>query len=206
MIQDLLPKLDQVRCLHLFYTLLNRPQIVSVLKLLLENSYGKSQECPKVDAGPTLHLLASLISPFLGYEASRTKTKFCAMCEIACDSQESLMLRKNTNKRHLILDIIMEWVQPTTVSGFQFERHADIHTMVLRRETKPLFSAILTWLVYEQPRNFWSSFNCSLVMATLLAKTACTLYRDCLTGIPGRYFTGWIPTTMMTRWVVEVYI
>jgi hypothetical protein len=75
-----------------------------------------------VDVGPTLHILASLISRFLGYEASRTKTKFCAVCEIACDTHESLVLRKNTNNRHLILDIIMEWVQPTTVRSFSDSR------------------------------------------------------------------------------------
>ena len=71
-----------------------------------------------MDIGPALYLLASLISRFLGYEASRTKTKFCTMCEIACDSQERLELRRNTTNRHLILDIILEWVQPTTVSSF----------------------------------------------------------------------------------------
>jgi hypothetical protein len=86
-----------------------------ILKLLLESSHAKIPDSPKVDVGPTLYLLASLISRFAGFDASRAKTKFCAICDIACDSEEPLVLRKDTNHRHLILDIILEWVQPTNV-------------------------------------------------------------------------------------------
>ncbi|KAF8635007.1 hypothetical protein AX15_000591 [Amanita polypyramis BW_CC] len=121
-IQSLLPKLDQ---------------FIAVLKLLLENSHAKAEEGPAVDIGPALYLLASLISRFPGFEACRTKTKFCAMCEVACDSHESVELRKDTNNRHLILDIIMEWVQPTN-EGDQITFQSDVNMACLRTAVKLL--------------------------------------------------------------------
>ncbi|KAK2465915.1 hypothetical protein APHAL10511_001556 [Amanita phalloides] len=120
--QNFLPKLDQ---------------FVSVLKLLLENNHAKTQESPKVDIGPTLYMLASLISRIPGNEASRTKAKFCTVSEIASDSQESLQLRKNTNMRHLILDIIMEWVKPTN-EGDPTHIQCELNMACLRTAVKLL--------------------------------------------------------------------
>ncbi|KAF8638594.1 hypothetical protein AX17_002135 [Amanita inopinata Kibby_2008] len=121
-IQNLLPNLDQY---------------IAVLKLIFESSHAKPQENLKIDVGPTLHSLASLISRFTGFEAARTKSKFCLICDLVCDRQDMLILRKDTSTRHLILDMIMEWIQPANDDD-AMSLQSDLNMACLRTAVKLL--------------------------------------------------------------------
>ncbi|KIL70462.1 hypothetical protein M378DRAFT_1044573 [Amanita muscaria Koide BX008] len=112
-------------------------QFITILKHLLESSHTKTQDYAKIDVGLIFSLLASLISRFPGNEASRIKVKFCGICDTACDSQEPLILRKDTNQRHLILDIILEWIKPTSEAD-QYTLQCDLNMACLKTAVKLL--------------------------------------------------------------------
>ncbi|PFH50162.1 hypothetical protein AMATHDRAFT_80979 [Amanita thiersii Skay4041] len=121
-IQNFLPSLDQ---------------FIAVMKLLLESSPSKPSENLKIDVGQTLHSLAALNTRFSGFEGNRTKIKYCLMCDMACESQDALILRKDTSTRHLILDMIMEWIQPTD-DGDDTSLQSDLNMACLRTSVKLL--------------------------------------------------------------------
>ncbi|KAG5638079.1 hypothetical protein H0H81_001929 [Sphagnurus paluster] len=89
-------------------------QFIAVLKLLVENSHGTMEDVMSIDVSSTMLTLASFMSRFNGYTSFRLKTKFCVMCEIVCDRTNTLAVRKDSNARRDILNIIIGWIQPRT--------------------------------------------------------------------------------------------
>lgn len=59
--------------------------------------------------------LASFIARFGSLTSLRIKIKFCNLCDSVCERPDTLTLHKDSSARHSILDIIMEWIQPTNV-------------------------------------------------------------------------------------------
>lgn len=86
-----------------------------MLKLLVENTQANLEGVMAIDISPTMLTLASFMARFDNSESFRLKVKFCFLCENVCDRTDTLTLRKDSWARHRILDMIMDWMQPTTV-------------------------------------------------------------------------------------------
>lgn len=86
-------------------------QFTVVLKLLLEKSDVPADEVEHIDISTTLVALAGFIARFNNPLSYRIRLKLCALCDCVCERTETLTLRRDTNARHLIIDILMEWIQ-----------------------------------------------------------------------------------------------
>lgn len=93
----------------------NALQLIAVLKLLVENTHVPLEDVMSIDISSTMLALARFIARYSGTASFRVKIKFCIMCDSVCERADTLTLRKDTAARHEILDIIMEWIQPTLV-------------------------------------------------------------------------------------------
>ncbi|KAL4081516.1 hypothetical protein V8B97DRAFT_1923406 [Scleroderma yunnanense] len=90
-------------------------QLISSLKMLVENAQSPPDEALSTDLGSILHLLAGFISCFNETTASRIRMKFCGLCDSVCERSDTLSLRKDDISRNLVLDTIMSWFQDPTV-------------------------------------------------------------------------------------------
>lgn len=87
-------------------------QTISVLKLLFERLDSSSEATHvAVDISHLLLQLArflqdSLISP----ASTRTKTKFCALCDLLFARADVFILKKSTQVRNTLLDSMVQWV------------------------------------------------------------------------------------------------
>ncbi|KAM6496242.1 hypothetical protein JOM56_008948 [Amanita muscaria] len=163
-------------------------QFITILKHLLESSHTKTQDYAKIDVGLIFSLLASLISRFPGNEASRIKVKFCGICDTACDSQGPLILRKDTNQRHLILDIILEWIKPTSEAD-QYTLQCDLNMACLKTAVK-----LLEQLQLQPPEGTSPEDDCVHVASRLFNRYSGALlhgldtyYNEDAVGLPSQH-------------------
>lgn len=121
------------------YRLLFLDQFIAVLKLLVENTQATLEDVIAIDISPTMLTLASFMARFHDSESFRLKIKFCVMCDNVCDRTDTLTLRKDSCARHRILDMVMDWIQPTAGSDVdQAEIQAELNMACIRTAVKLL--------------------------------------------------------------------
>ena len=86
-----------------------------MLKLLVENTQLPMEDVMSIDISSTMLTLADFISRFEEPASYRIKIKFCVFCESVCDRPDILTLRRDSNARHSILDLVLDWIQPANV-------------------------------------------------------------------------------------------
>ena len=69
-----------------------------------------------VDLSSIMQTLVNFLSRFTGVVAQRIKMKFCILVEGACSRTDTLTIRKDSPVRHEILDIVLGWMEPGSVS------------------------------------------------------------------------------------------
>lgn len=88
-----------------------------ILKVLVEN-VQYLDEIRTMDLGSTLAVIASFMGRFHDAISYRLKMKFCALCEGVFSQGELIAMRKDSNNRQKIADIVTEWIQdPALVSA-----------------------------------------------------------------------------------------
>ncbi|KAG6336483.1 hypothetical protein ID866_2597 [Astraeus odoratus] len=115
-------------------------QLISALKLLVENAQAPPDEALSVDLGSILGLLAGFISRFDDLNAYRIRVKFCNLCDSVCERTDTLTLRKDDLSRNLVLDTLMEWFEdPSTQSNPEvIQLQYDVNTACLKTAVKLL--------------------------------------------------------------------
>ncbi|KAH9854976.1 hypothetical protein C2E23DRAFT_883516 [Lenzites betulinus] len=91
---------------------------IAILKVLLENSQALSEDIRAIDMPSALYTLATFIGKVDDTEALslRLKLKFCQLCGSVYSKTEHAVKRaKESAVRQSLVDIIMDWVQDTTV-------------------------------------------------------------------------------------------
>ncbi|KAI6152285.1 hypothetical protein BKA82DRAFT_4387651 [Pisolithus tinctorius] len=86
-------------------------QLLTAMKMLVDNAQSPPDEALSIDLGSILYLLAGFISRFDDLGAYRMRVKFCALCDSVCERNDTLTLRKDDMSRNRIVDILMEWFQ-----------------------------------------------------------------------------------------------
>ncbi|KAI6003613.1 hypothetical protein EDD15DRAFT_2567619 [Pisolithus albus] len=86
-------------------------QLLTSLKMLVDNAQSPPDEALSIDLGSILYLLAEFISRFDDLGAYRMRVKFCGLCDSVCERNDTLTLRKDDMSRNRIVDILMEWFQ-----------------------------------------------------------------------------------------------
>ncbi|KAI6130277.1 hypothetical protein EDD16DRAFT_1541379 [Pisolithus croceorrhizus] len=90
-------------------------QLLTSLKMLVDNAQSPPDETLSIDLGSILYLLAEFISRFNDLGAYRMRVKFCGLCESVCERNDTLTLRKDDMSRNRIVDILMEWFHDPAV-------------------------------------------------------------------------------------------
>ncbi|KAF4620069.1 hypothetical protein D9613_004830 [Agrocybe pediades] len=116
-------------------------QIVSLLKLIADNTEATLEDLKNIDLTPTMSKLAKFLSrssdePF---ERAKIKLKYCLLCESVCDRVDTLALRRDNVVRHEILSFILQWM--VTKKGSNEERSgisSDLKMACLRATVKLL--------------------------------------------------------------------
>ncbi|KAF9480190.1 hypothetical protein BDN70DRAFT_931958 [Pholiota conissans] len=86
-------------------------QIVTILKLVTENSEVTLEDVMNVDINSAMLTLCSIINRFSGTpSANRLKIKYCNLCEVVCSRGDTLTIRKDSPVRHQILERILIWM------------------------------------------------------------------------------------------------
>ena len=65
-----------------------------------------------VDMSSSMQMLAACITRFSGTSTDRIKIKYCSLCESVCSRVDTLMLRRDSPARYIILDILLQWMSP----------------------------------------------------------------------------------------------
>ncbi|KDR84288.1 hypothetical protein GALMADRAFT_87191 [Galerina marginata CBS 339.88] len=89
-------------------------QIMSILKLVADNSEATLEDVMNVDISSTMIALASFIARSSASSAHRIKIKFCVLCESVCNRTDTLTIRKDSHLRHEILNHVLQWMVPVT--------------------------------------------------------------------------------------------
>ncbi|CAK5277391.1 unnamed protein product [Mycena citricolor] len=115
-------------------------QFSAVLRMIIDNTHGESEEIMSIDISATMLSLATFISRFEAHAASRLRLKFCQLCDALCERTDTLTLRKDNLARQKILDIIMEWMPAGPKSDTQdiFITGGDLSFACLRTSVKLL--------------------------------------------------------------------
>ena len=93
-------------------------QFIAILKVLSENVHNLTEDLRAIDIPATLYTLATFISRIEDTDAAslRLKIKFCVLCNSVFSRTEPVMMRnKESSIRQSIIDIIIDWVQETTL-------------------------------------------------------------------------------------------
>ncbi|KAJ2930404.1 hypothetical protein H1R20_g6694, partial [Candolleomyces eurysporus] len=90
-------------------------QFLTVLRLLAEDKQGSIEDVMSVDVSSLMHSLAEFIARYDEPASHRIKIKFCQLCKSICERTDILTMRKDNALRHDILDIVLEWLQPSNM-------------------------------------------------------------------------------------------
>ncbi|KAH6914612.1 hypothetical protein BKA70DRAFT_1180120 [Coprinopsis sp. MPI-PUGE-AT-0042] len=87
-------------------------QFITVLKNLAENSHGPSEELISVDVSSLMLSIAEFVARYDEPASQRIKIKYCMLLKLVCERSEILSIRKDSQIRHTILDLVLDWLQP----------------------------------------------------------------------------------------------
>ena len=93
-------------------------QFIAILKVLSENVNSLAEDLRVTDIPSLLYTVATFISRIDGADptSGRLKLKFCVLCNSVFSRTEPVMMRnKESSIRQSIIDIIIDWVQETTL-------------------------------------------------------------------------------------------
>ena len=93
-------------------------QFIAILKVLSENVNSLAEDLRVTDIPSLLYTVATFISRIDGADptSGRLKLKFCVLCNSVFSRTEPVMMRnKESSIRQSITDIIIDWVQETTL-------------------------------------------------------------------------------------------
>ncbi|GBE80125.1 hypothetical protein SCP_0213280 [Sparassis crispa] len=85
-------------------------QFTAILRVLVENVQNV-EEMRGIDIGSTLLILAGFITRLHDPSSSRIKIKYCGLCESVFKQAETIIIRKDTDTRQNVVDIVIDWIQ-----------------------------------------------------------------------------------------------
>ncbi|TBU46391.1 hypothetical protein BD309DRAFT_622853 [Dichomitus squalens] len=97
-------------------------QFIAILKVLSDNVNSLAEDLRVADIPSLLYTVATFISRIDGADptSARLKLKFCVLCNSVFSRTEPVMMRnKESSMRQSIIDIIIDWVQETTLEEAQ---------------------------------------------------------------------------------------
>ncbi|KAI0329579.1 hypothetical protein GY45DRAFT_1324865 [Cubamyces sp. BRFM 1775] len=97
-------------------------QFITILKVLLENSQGVSEDLRSVDIPSTLYTLATFVGRIEDGAGTslRLKLKFCQLCASVFNKSDPVLMRnKESTVRQSLVDIIIDWVQDAPIEEGQ---------------------------------------------------------------------------------------
>ncbi|KAF7975643.1 hypothetical protein HWV62_9093 [Athelia sp. TMB] len=100
----------------ILWTLIFR-QFTVILKMLVDKPDIPPQEVGGIDISETLVTLTGFIARYNNPVSHRIRIKLCALCDSICERTDTLILRSDTTARQEIVDMIMDWIQDTSITA-----------------------------------------------------------------------------------------
>lgn len=83
---------------------------------MLAENIQATDEVRNLGVCSTLLTLATFIARFHDTTSYRLRLKYCALCDTVCDKNDLMTIRKDSEARQNIADVVIDWIQdPVTV-------------------------------------------------------------------------------------------